>query len=180
MSNELDEILQLADKAVTSISGVSVVDARWLFQSGRRSLEVTIHRPISRISLDDCELMSRTLEKLLDESDPPVIDGAYILEVQSPGLERELKSNREFAAFIGENVEVNTREQIESLGWSFNGSLTSKDETTITIAQPRPSSPPAKTNKKSGASEPATALEAVTLKMDQVARVKLHPQFQKN
>ena len=41
------------------------------------------------ITIDDCEKISRTLEKELDKRDP--ISQAYILEVSSPGLDRPLK-----------------------------------------------------------------------------------------
>ncbi|MBY0546079.1 MAG: hypothetical protein K2W95_02190 [Candidatus Obscuribacterales bacterium] len=179
MRNELEEIMHLAESAVTPISGVTVVDAKWIFQGGRRTLEITIHRPAARVSLDDCEQVSRLLEKALDEADPPVVDGAYLLEVQSPGLERELKTEREFAAFIGEKVEVKTREQHESLGWSFVGRLAGRDRTTITIEQPQPLVIPAKGKKKRpDVVPPVASPETVTLKVEQVAKVKLHPQFQ--
>lgn len=178
MRNELEDIIRLAETAVTPITGVTVVDARWVFQGGRRTLEVTIHRPGARVSLDDCELVSRTLEKLLDEADPPVVDGAYLLEVQSPGLERELKTPREFAAFIGEDVEVKTKQQHDLLGWSFVGRLSGRDESTITIAHPQPLPSPSKGRKKSSSTPPVAAPEAVTLSVEQVAKVKLHPQLQ--
>lgn len=170
--------MHLAESAVTPISGVTVVDAKWIFQGGRRTLEITIHRPAARVSLDDCEQVSRLLEKALDESDPPAVEGSYLLEVQSPGLERELKTEREFAAFMGEKVEVKTRQQHESLGWSFVGRLTGRDQTTITIEHPQPLLAPARGRKKKAEAPPTAALETVTLNVEQVAVVKLHPQFQ--
>ncbi len=177
MLNDLEEILHLAEEAVTPITGVIVVDARWTMQGSRRSLEVTIHRPGSRIGLEDCEQVSRNLEKLLDEADPPAVDGMYLLEVQSPGLERELKTAREFAAFIGEDVEVSTRQQHESLGWSFSGRLEGKDESTITIIDPKPTFAATKGRKNAEKTATIPNPDKVVLNVEQVARVKLHPQF---
>lgn len=56
------------------------------------------------IFIDDCELISRALEKLLDENDP--IEQAYILEVSSPGLDRPLKKERDFEKYKGETVDI--------------------------------------------------------------------------
>jgi len=55
-------------------------------------------------SIDDCELVSRALSDLLDKED--FISDAYILEVGSPGLGRQLKKDRHFEKSIGEEVEV--------------------------------------------------------------------------
>ncbi len=41
------------------------------------------------VTIEDCESVSRILEKKLDEKDP--IEQAYILEVSSPGIDRPLK-----------------------------------------------------------------------------------------
>lgn len=56
------------------------------------------------IFIDDCELISRAIEKLLDENDP--IEQAYILEVSSPGLDRPLKKERDFEKYKGEIVDI--------------------------------------------------------------------------
>ncbi len=55
-------------------------------------------------TIDDCVTLSRALEKKLEEEDP--IDGAYILEVSSPGLDRPLKKDRDFARNLNKAVEV--------------------------------------------------------------------------
>ena len=46
------------------------------------------------VDLDDCQDLSRKLEELLDAQD--LIKTSYILEVSSPGLDRELKKPRDF------------------------------------------------------------------------------------
>lgn len=52
------------------------------------------------VTLDDCENVTRSLNEFLDE----LIPCKYYLEVSSPGLERKLKSDREYLLFQGQNI----------------------------------------------------------------------------
>lgn len=56
------------------------------------------------ISIDDCELVSRALDKKMD--DASFIEQAYILEVSSPGIDRPLKKPEDFVKYAGEVVDV--------------------------------------------------------------------------
>lgn len=56
------------------------------------------------ITIDDCERMTRAIDPILDEHDP--IEEGYLLEVSSPGIERELTRDDHFALCVGEKVEV--------------------------------------------------------------------------
>ena len=63
------------------------------------------------VSIDDCEIISRALEKILDENDP--IEQAYFLEISSPGIDRPLKKKEDFIKFNGETVDVKLYRPIE-------------------------------------------------------------------
>lgn len=65
------------------------------------------------ITVDDCEIVSRELSDLLDKED--FIPDAYILEVSSPGLGRQLKKEKDFKRSLGEEVEVKLYKGIELL-----------------------------------------------------------------
>ena len=56
------------------------------------------------ISLDDCARVSDQLSGILDVEDP--IQGAYSLEVSSPGLDRPLFFARHFEQFRGARIRV--------------------------------------------------------------------------
>ncbi|MDR1572335.1 MAG: ribosome maturation factor RimP [Clostridiales Family XIII bacterium] len=56
----------------------------------------------SGIGTDDCEKVSRFLSDRLDGLDP--IERSYFLEVSSPGLDRELSRDRDFARYSGRRV----------------------------------------------------------------------------
>ena len=69
-------------------------------------LRVTIDRFDAEegITIDDCEAMSRAIDPILDLHDP--IPDQYLLEVSSPGIERELTRDDHFDLCVGEKVEV--------------------------------------------------------------------------
>ncbi len=74
-----------------------------------KSLRLTIDKP-GGVTLDDCVSVNRRVSMLLDEQDP--IESAYRLEVSSPGLNRKLKTAREFEHFSGRKAKVQTSEGI--------------------------------------------------------------------
>ena len=83
------------------------------------------------ININDCETVSRRLSDLLDEKD--FIPDAYILEVSSPGLGRQLKKDKHFEKSIGEEVEVKLFKAIDKQK-EFIGFLDSFDAEKIVIA----------------------------------------------
>ncbi len=57
------------------------------------------------VDLDTCEKFHRAIDPVLDELDP-TFGGAYTLNVSSPGLDRPLKTPRDFEKKLGQKVEV--------------------------------------------------------------------------
>jgi ribosome maturation factor RimP len=88
-------------------------------------LRVDIRNPEGDISLEDCERMSRALEATLDEAN--VIPDAYVLEISSPGIPRDLSTDREFISFKGFPVVVTTTEPFEGQK-AWIGKLIRRDE----------------------------------------------------
>ena len=78
-------------------------------------------------AIDDCSSVSRHLSDALD-LDPEIIEGAYTLEVSSPGLDRPLKSVADFTRNIGRFLRV-TR----STGKPVTGKLKAADEESLTL-----------------------------------------------
>lgn len=83
--------------------GYDVWDIEYVKEGADMFLRVTIDKP-EGITIDDCEAVHRAIDPLLDEADP--IEEAYHLEVSSPGIERDLRTDAHFAACVGEEVEV--------------------------------------------------------------------------
>lgn len=71
-------------------------------ENGEYYLRIYIDKENDRISLNDCEAVSRRVSEVLDVEDP--IKEAYYLEVSSPGLNRGLYNDEHFKRFIGSEV----------------------------------------------------------------------------
>ena len=89
-----------------SAGGMELVEVLFKMGKGRALLQVFIDKP-GGVTLDDCQAVSRELGTLLDVED--VISGAYVLEVSSPGLDRPLKTARDFERNLGKAVTVKAR-----------------------------------------------------------------------
>ena len=66
-------------------------------------LEITIDSD-NGIEISDCEKVHRAIDPILDEIDP--IEGFYYLEVSSPGVERDLRTDEHISLSVGEKVEA--------------------------------------------------------------------------
>jgi ribosome maturation factor RimP len=65
------------------------------------------------VSLADCQHVSRDLSTALDVAEGVTPEGAYRLEVGSPGLDRPLFSLSDFARFAGEKVRLQTLRPVD-------------------------------------------------------------------
>ena len=80
------------------------------------------------IDLETCALVSRELSRMLDADDPIV--GRYTLEVTSPGLDRSLRTPRDFRRVVGRKVRV-----VLALG-QHEGTLEEVGEDRVRLATP--------------------------------------------
>ena len=83
--------------------GLALWDVRFLKEGAQWYLRFWIDKP-GGVDLNDCEAMSRAVDKPLDDAD--FIAQGYSLEVCSPGIERELTRDEHFAQYIGSRVTV--------------------------------------------------------------------------
>ncbi|HAM35932.1 MAG TPA: ribosome maturation factor RimP [Elusimicrobia bacterium] len=80
-----------------------LVDLEFFRESGRQILRFYLDKE-GGITLDDCEHLSNRIGALLDEAD--AVQGSYVLEVSSPGLDRIIKKEKDFIRFAGKAVQV--------------------------------------------------------------------------
>ncbi len=83
--------------------GFFIWDVEFVKEGADKHLRITIDNE-EGINIIDCENFHRAIDPLLDEADP--ISESYILEVSSPGIERELKYPEHIDACEGWDVEV--------------------------------------------------------------------------
>ena len=106
-----------------------LVDVEYVKEGGNWYLRAYIDKP-GGITVDDCELVSRAFEETLDRED--YISENYIFEVSSPGLDRPLKKEKDFARSIGKDVELKLYKAINKEK-EFVGVLAAYDEETVTL-----------------------------------------------
>ena len=121
---DVKQLEALAEPVAAGI-GYEVVDLEWKHEAGHWVLRLYIDRPNAldeeRISLGDCSKVSHALSDALDAAD--VIHVPYALEVSSPGLDRPLKRERDFARFVGRQAKVKTRRPVGDTRRNFKGKI---------------------------------------------------------
>jgi ribosome maturation factor RimP len=100
-----DKLTEIAQRVVSK-HNLELVRAEAVGSLKNPTVRVFIDKPAG-ISHEDCAAVSRDLSAVLDEID--FISSAYLLEVSSPGLERELYSLQDFAKFAGNLAKVRTK-----------------------------------------------------------------------
>lgn len=92
--------------------GLSIWDVRYVKEGASWYLRIFIDKE-GGVDLNDCERMSRAVDKPLDELDP--IDQSYFLEISSPGIERELTRPEHFEKMAGREVCVSFFRPIDGM-----------------------------------------------------------------
>lgn len=86
-----------------------VVEGRWII---RVYVDHTgPSQPGEGVNVDECAAVSRYLEAYLDAADE--VPEKYVLEVSSPGIERELKKDRHLRQAVGDRIQLIVREQVD-------------------------------------------------------------------
>lgn len=122
-------VQELAER-VAAASGVEVLQTR-LRRQGRSQVLSVVLDGDEPVEADVVERVSKELSHLLDEEDP--LPGSYVLEVTTPGLDRPLRTARDFRRQRGHEVRV-VRAQAGSDGTaSVQGIVVAVDEQAVTL-----------------------------------------------
>ena len=128
--NTADKVRELAEPVCDEL-GLFLWDVRFEKEGASWYLKVLIDKD-GGVDMNDCEAVTRPLNKILDESDP--IQQSYILEVGSPGLGRELRRPEHFLVCIGDEVRVRTIRPVNGER-DFIGILYAFEKNEFVIAQ---------------------------------------------
>jgi ribosome maturation factor RimP len=108
----LMDLIEPAAKA----EGLELVRVKMIGGTSDPTLQVMAEDPATRqLTLDDCARLSRRLSDLLDEAeaagrDP--IEGAYRLEVSSPGIDRPLTRLKDYQDWAGHEARISLAEPL--------------------------------------------------------------------
>lgn len=126
----LDNITNIL-KPILEEGNLSLYDIEYVKEGPNYVLRIYIDNN-EIIKVSDCEFVNRRLVEQLDINDP--ITDAYILEVSSPGIDRQLKKPEHFEKSIGVVIDVKTFKPFEKRK-EFQGELVAYDGDKIKIVE---------------------------------------------
>ena len=129
-SNTVENVTALVQPIIEEM-GLSLWDVRFLKEGAEWYLRIFIDKD-SGVTIEDCENVTRAVDAPLDELDP--IEQNYILEVSSPGIERELVKPAHFDAFLGAKIMLRLIRPDDCGQRDYQGTLTAHDKDTVTLA----------------------------------------------
>lgn len=110
--------------------GYEVVEIEYAKKSDGMNLTFYIDKE-DGVDINDCELVSRAIDPLLEQLNP-TDDAPYILSVSSPGIDRPLKTERDFNRNLEKEISITLFAKADGKK-VFEGVLQSYDENQITI-----------------------------------------------
>lgn len=118
LENRIEQIIH----PVVTDMGLSLFCVKIIGEGGDRNVQIMAEDPATKnLSVDKCAELSRSVSALLDVED--VIEGAYRLEVSSPGIDRLLLKPEHFETYTGFEAKLETEMPIETGQKRFKGVL---------------------------------------------------------
>ena len=122
MSLKEEKLVEEEIKEKVNNLGFEIEYVEDIIEGGKNIIRIVLDKD-GIVSIDDCELVSRTIEDDIDK----LIKKEYVLEVSSPGLERQLKNIRLYKKYTGKEIFVKLFKKIDGKK-EFIGILESVDE----------------------------------------------------
>ena len=110
--------------------GCRLYEIQWLTNQKPPILQIAAEKEDGTMDLDTCAVCSDAISALLDEKDWN--DQEYMLEVCSPGAERELKTEQDLQNALGQYVYVKLREPKQGLA-DVRGDLAALEPESVTV-----------------------------------------------
>ena len=132
MKKGIKETVREAVLPIAQEMGYRIWDVTYSKVGADYHLEITIDSD-NGIDIKDCERFHRAIDPVLDEIDP--IEGFYYLDVSSPGLERELRTEEHITLSIGSKVEAKLFVAKDGTK-SVVGTLESYEDGAVTVFTP--------------------------------------------
>lgn len=122
--------LNVLISACLEAKNLEFVDLVYRSEGAKLILTILADKPQGAITLQECALLCRQLKNLLEEKN--IIDGDYVLEVSSPGLDRPLKRQRDFLRSLNKEA-VFFLSDLVSGKCQWQGIISKVDEATVFI-----------------------------------------------
>lgn len=128
MATVKERLTELAGPVAGQLD-VDIVDIELAGNARRTVVRIFLDKP-GGVTLEDCTRFSRALSAILDVEDP--ISARYVLEVSSPGLDRPLKTKKDFHRSIGRLARIVTKEKIDGEAFLV-GRIQAVNEQTVAV-----------------------------------------------
>jgi len=115
------EALDKLCRAVVEEAGFDLLLVEWKTDAGRQVLRLYIDHEEKGVTVDDCATVSRRLSHVLDVEE--TIEPTYALEVSTPGLNRPLVREADFARFAGQQAKVTLKQPLTTGQKRLKGEL---------------------------------------------------------
>jgi ribosome maturation factor RimP len=128
-----DTLLEKVKDIVSDIfrdERIELVDISYRRERGRRVLRILADTE-NGITVDECARMNEVIGEALDAEN--LMEENYLLEVSSPGLDRPLKTHKDFLRIKGKKIHVHTYEAIEGKK-EFVGVLEGVEDDNISLS----------------------------------------------
>ncbi len=133
MEEKIKEVVDRVRELLLPIleeGGFELVDIEFVREPVGWVLRIYADRPEGGITISDCQWISERIGTLLDVED--LIHHPYNLEVSSPGLDRPLKTRKDFERQKGVVIKVKTHQPMDNQR-NFKGEVVSTSEKGVTI-----------------------------------------------
>ena len=128
MGKVSEQVMTLVQPIAQSF-GLEVIEVLYEKKFDGMNLTIVIDKE-GGVTIDDCEKLHRAIDQPLDELDP--IDTSYILNVSSPGIDRPLKTERDYRRNLNQKIAVKLYTPLDNKK-SYEGVLIAFDEETFTV-----------------------------------------------
>lgn len=123
-----DRVKQIAE-GYSKDHGIEIIDIIFRREGSGLVLRIIADTP-QGIKVSECEAFNNFLSEALDAQD--VMQDRYMLEVSSPGLDRPIKTDRDFERSMGKELELTTFAAIDGRK-THEGVLAGMDKDNIVI-----------------------------------------------
>ena len=130
LSEALSQQLEAEIGPVVEELGLELVEISLKSSGERRILEIILDKG-GHLTVDDCALASKKISYLLDVED--LFPFQYNLEVSSPGIFREFKSEKEFKKYTGHRVKAQFNTMVKGRK-RFTGTLQAFNPPIVTLS----------------------------------------------
>ena len=111
-------------------AGYKLVRLR-LMGGKRKTLQIMAERADGTMNVEDCAQLSRALSAFLEREDP--LEGEYVLEVSSPGIDRPLTRLTDFARWAGHEAKIELKMPDHAGRKRFKGRLLGLDGNEVVL-----------------------------------------------